>query len=281
MTEKIGAAIAKQDTGPGAMVKQYSGDFKMVLPEHIKPDTFVRLAQGVLRRDPKLAQAAQRNPGSFMAALLECARLGHDPGTPAFYLVPFGNEVQGVEGYRGIVDRIYRAGAVSAIKAELVYERDHYRFNPTTMNVPEFEPDDFAADRGDLIGAFAYAELKDGGTSRVVRINRTYIDKVKAESRGSNSSSSPWSKWFDQMVLKTVLRRLEAFVPSSTEYRREELRIAREVAAETAPQPSPVKPPVDVSGWAEVDDQGHVVDAELVDRSDEQTEIEAELNGGN
>lgn len=200
--ETVTNAVARRDTGPGAMIKQYSDDFQMVLPEHVKPATFVRLAQGVLRRDAKLAQLAQRNPASLMAALLECARLGHDPGTTAFWLVPYGSEIQGIEGYTGIIERIFRAGAVSSVKAELVYAKDHYRFNPTTMAVPDFQPDDFADDRGELIGAFAYAELKDGGTSRVVRINRKYIDKVKAESKGSNSPSSPWTKWFDQMVLK-------------------------------------------------------------------------------
>lgn len=279
--ETVTNAVARRDTGPGAMIKQYSDDFQMVLPEHVKPATFVRLAQGVLRRDAKLAQIAQRNPASLMAALLECARLGHDPGTTAFWLVPYGSEIQGIEGYTGIIERIFRAGAVSSVKAELVYAKDHYRFNPTTMAVPDFQPDDFADDRGELIGAFAYAELKDGGTSRVVRINRKYIDKVKAESRGSNSSSSPWTKWFDQMVLKTVLRRLEPFVPTSTEFRREELRAVQAVAAEAGqPTQRPAAPPrqdrepVNVTHFQEVGDEP--IDAEVIDRSDELIDIENE-----
>lgn len=265
MTETVSNAVAKRDTGPGAMIKQYSGDFGMVLPEHIKPDTFVRLAQGILRRDQKLAKIAQQNPGSLMGALLECARLGHDPGTDSFYFVPFGNEIQGIEGYRGVVERIFRAGAVSNVKAEIVHAKDHYRFNPTTMQVPEFETDDFADDRGPIIGAFAYAEMKDGTVSRVVRINRKYIDKVKAESKGSSAPSHPWSKWEEQMVLKTVLKRLEPFVPTSTEFRREELRAARDVANEpaapVAAQPAP-RPPVDVSHLPEAPP---VFDAELVE----------------
>jgi recombination protein RecT len=261
-------AVATRDNGPGALIKKYSSDFQMVLPEHLKPATFVRLAQGVLRRDANLARVAQKNPASLMAALLECARLGHEPGTDSFYLVPFGNEIQGIEGYRGVVERIFRAGAVSSVKAELVYEKDHYRFNPTQMQVPEFEPDDFATDRGALIGAFAYAEMKDGSVSRVVRINRTYIEKVRAQSRGSNSASSPWKQWYDQMVLKTVLRRLEPFVPTSTEFRREELRSAQHVAAEQRPAAAPrgaQTQPVDVSHLPEINDDDDVVDAEVVD----------------
>jgi recombination protein RecT len=267
MTETVTGAVAKRDNGPGALIKKYSSDFQMVLPEHLKPATFVRLAQGVLRRDQNLARVAQQNPASLMAALLECARLGHEPGTEAFYLVPFGREIQGIEGYRGVIERIFRAGAVSSVKAELVYEGDHYRFNPTTMQVPEFEPDDFAEDRGSLIGAFAYAEMKDGSVSRVVRINRTYIKKVRAQSKGSNASSSPWNQWYDQMVLKTVLRRLEPFVPTSTEYRREELRAVQQVAAEqqapAAQRPAQPQQPVDVSHLPEVSED--ILDGEVID----------------
>ena len=286
MAETITKALEKRDNGPGALISRYSADFQMVLPEHIKPATFVRLAQGLLRRDPNLAKVAQRNPGSLLAALLECARLGHEPGTESFYLVPFGNEIQGIEGYRGIIERMYRAGAVASVKAELVYEKDYYRFNPTSMQVPEFEPNDFADDRGELIGAFAYAEMKDGSISKVVRINRRYIEKVKAESKGSNSPHHPWNKWYEQMVMKTVLRRLEPFVPTSTEYRREELRAAQQVAAEQAAQQEqkekmrsstqlPETPIYDVTGFPEAD----AVDAEVVDDQSTPAGEQAALDG--
>jgi recombination protein RecT len=42
------------------MVEAYRNDLAMVMPSHVKPDTFVRLAVGVLRRDKNLAVRPRR-----------------------------------------------------------------------------------------------------------------------------------------------------------------------------------------------------------------------------
>ncbi|MGW1135685.1 recombinase RecT [Streptomyces griseoluteus] len=232
---QISNAIEKRDQGPEAIVRQHKDDLTLVLPSHVKGETWMRLAYGALRSNKQLMQTAARNPGSLMNALQECARLGHEPGTESYYLVPFGNEVQGIEGYRGVVERIYRAGAVKAVKAEVVHANDHFDYSPD-MDRPIHKPDYFG-DRGPIIGAYAYGVFQDGSTSKVVIIDRAYIDKVRKESKGSNSPTSPWVKWEDQMVLKTVAKRLEPWVPSSTEWRKEQLRAAQEVAAERTDSP--------------------------------------------
>lgn len=235
MTEPSTAVAKRGDTGPGALVKEYSADFAMVLPSQLNDATFVRLAQGVLRRDAKLAAIAKRNPGSLMQALLECARLGHEPGTSSFWLVPIGDEIEGWEGYRGVIERMFRAGAVVAVKAEIVKEKDVFNYEPS-MARPDHRPDWFG-DRGRTIGAYAYAELISGATSRVVVINREYIDKVKAMSKGSDKPASPWKKWEDQMILKTALHRLEPFVPTSAEDKRGPVLAKATVNPPTQPLP--------------------------------------------
>lgn len=231
----IGAALAQRDAGPEALVHQHRDDLTLVLPSHIKGETWMRLATGALRRDENLRRVASRNPGSLMNALLECARLGHEPGTEAYYLVPFGSEVQGVEGYRGVIERIYRAGAVKAVKAEVVYANDHFEYSPD-MDRPIHKPDYFA-DRGPIVGAYAYGVFQDGSTSKVVVINRAYIDKVKKESRGSNSATSPWVKWEEGMVLKTVARRLEPWVPTAVEWHKAPAGASAELAAPIVEEP--------------------------------------------
>lgn len=241
---QISNAIATRDNGPEAIVRQHKDDLTLVLPSHVKGETWMRLAYGALRSNEQLLKVATRNPGSLMNALQECARLGHEPASKSFYLVPYGSEVQGIEGYRGVVERIYRAGAVKVVHAEVVYENDEFVWEPGTVDrhpdgprwegpqsVP-FHKADWFADRGEVKGAFSYGIFQDGTPSRVVIINRTYIDKVRAESKGSNNPTSPWVKWFDQMVLKTVAHRLEPWVPTSTEWRKEQLRAGFEVAAE-------------------------------------------------
>ncbi|MFI6117437.1 recombinase RecT [Kitasatospora sp. NPDC051164] len=244
MTETIASALERRDNGPSALVEQYRGDFTMVLPSHIKPETWVRLAQGVLRRDRNLQQVAARNPGSFMAALLECARLGHEPGTPSFYLVPFGSEVQGIEGYRGKIDRIYRAGAVASITAEVVYERDEYHFKPGPNSVPDHTPWD-GEDPGPLVRVYAYAQMKDGSLSRVVRLNRSQVERHMRESRGWDKPSSPWKRWPESMWLKTALHELEKWVPSSTERQTVEVTAAPETSRRSVPAEPYDEGPID------------------------------------
>lgn len=263
--ETVTSAVAKRDNGPGAMIEQYRSDFTTVLPSHINAPTWVRLAQGVLRRDKNLARLAQQNPGSLMQALLECARLGHEPGTESFYLIPMGNEIEGWEGYRGVIERMYRAGAVANVKAEVVRANDKFHYQPS-MTRPEHEVDWFS-DRGDILGAYAYAEMTDGTTSKVIVINQQYLAKVRAMSRGSDKATSPWNKWEEAMTLKTAIHRLEPFVPTSSEYLKERLRAVAEVGAETPkilPAPTPTQP-VDPGA---TDDTDEVVEAELIDEPD-------------
>lgn len=241
MSSPVTQAVAQRDNGPQAMIAQYRGDLAQVLPAHVKPDTFVRLAQGIIRRDPNLARVAASNPGSFMAALLECARLGHEPGTPQYSLVCYGNEVTGIEGFTGKVERMYRAGAVSSVKAEVVREHDGFRYKPSTMDRPDHDIDWALEDRGPLRLVYAYAEMKDGSTSRVVVMNRAKVMEHKAVAKGTNRPDSPWNKWEESMWLKTAAHELEKWVPTSSEFLRDQARAAGEMLR-TATAPAPAGP---------------------------------------
>lgn len=248
---------------PTQMVQGYSHEFALVLPSHIKAETWTRLAVGALRRDSKLAEAAGNDPGALMAALLDAARKGLEPGTEQYYLVPRRIKgvlkVQGIEGYQGIIERIYRAGAVSSVIVEAVRKGDHFTYTPGRDERPVHEVDWFGGDRGDIVGAYAYARMRDGATSKVVVLNLTQINDARAKSDGADSPYSPWRTNYEAMVLKTAARRLEKWVPTSAEYIREQLRAVRDVAAED-PQPRPIPTeagPVD-------SDTGEILEAEVL-----------------
>lgn len=259
------AAVEQSKQGPGALVKQYESDIALVLPSHVKPEQFVRIAQGVLRRDRNLANIAQKNIGSFMTAVLDCARLGLEPGD-TYHFVAYGNAITGIRDYKGEIELIYRAGAVASVKAELVYANDQFAWDPGTMERPEHHADWFA-DRGDLIGAYAYGVMKDGSTSRVILMNRTEIEKHRAVSKSSKSSSSPWVKWEGSMWLKTVIHELYKWVPKSPEFRMEQ---DRGMAALELVDPSLSTPARDYSDGPDIpeaitDPDDVEVEAELVD----------------
>lgn len=254
----VGAAVAKRDTSPAAMLETYRGDFAQVLPSHLRAETFVRLAQGVLRRNRKLAQVAGSNPASLMHALLDCARLGHEPDTEAFYLVPFGNEIVGIEGYRGEIERIYRAGGVSSVIAEVVREKDGFDYIPGCDERPRHTVNWRLADRGDLQLVYAYASMVGGATSKVVVLNRSDVERHRKESRGWEKPDSPWQRWPESMWLKTAVHQLEKWVPTSSEFRAEQVRAA--VAVENARASQPERAELTVDGVT-----GEVLVAESVD----------------
>lgn len=205
-------------------------DLAMAAASHLKPSTIVRVAQGALRKDPKLMAAAIANPQSLIHCLLDAARLGHEAGTDQYWLIPFGQEVTGIEGYKGIIERMYRAGGVSSVHAEIVRQRDAYR-SMGSRTPPVHEYDEFAdpEERGALRGVYAYAVMSDGSFSQVMRMGRAEVMKHRAMSRGSDRSDSPWQKWEEPMWKKVPLSGLEPYVPTSSEW-----LMARAQAAATA-----------------------------------------------
>lgn len=243
-------AVAERDEGPGALIKRYESDFATVLPSHIKAETWVRLAQGALRRNPTLEQAARANPGSLLAVLLDAARLGLEPGTEQYYLVPYKDKgkliVQGVPGYQGEIELMYRAGAVSSVVVEVVREGDTFTYVPGRDERPLHEVDWFGGNRGPLLGVYAYAVMTDGATSKVVVLSKAevYEARGKSASYRFKPESSPWTTDEAAMWLKTGAHRLRKWVPTSAEYRRELARasaeaqnIANSANASTGPAP--------------------------------------------
>lgn len=244
-TETVASALAKREkdkpAAAGTMVKQYRDDFAMVLPTHVKPATWVRLAQGALKKGKKadgdpygrteLEVAACNNPSAFLAALLEAARLGLEPGTEQYYLTPRkikGRlEILGIVGYQGYVELMYNAGAVTSVVAEVVYTNDIFRFRPGTDDIPHHEIDWDSDNRGELRLVYAFARMEDGVTSKVIVLNKTAIAQIQEVSPSSGYAGSPWQMWPAQMWLKSAVRQLQKWVPTSAELRRRKVMTER------------------------------------------------------
>lgn len=250
-TSSVSNAVANRDNSPAGLIKQYTPDFASMLPSHIKPDQWARIAIGALRRDPKLAQAAANDTGQFLSQLGNAARLGLEPGTEQFYLTVRKErgveKVLGIPGYQGLIELMYRAGAVASVVAEVVYSKDRFEYVPGRDERPQHTIDWDAEDRGSLRLAYAYAVMKDGATSKVVVLNKAGITRIKKSSTGSDSQYSPWVTNPESMWLKSAVRQLAKWVPTSAEYRKEQLRAAQEVLAERAADQSSVESRISVA----------------------------------
>lgn len=265
-------------------MKAYKGELVSTLPSHLqeKGAGWMSSALASIRRNPQLLQAAAESPHTLINALSEAAQKGLQPGTEEYYLTPRKNkgknEILGITGYQGEIELMYRAGAVSSVIVETVHANDRFDYVPGRDSKPIHEID-WMGERGELKLSYAYAIMKDGAVSKVVIVNEDRIKRAKSSSQGSDSKFSPWMNDPVAMWMKTAAHDLAKWVPTSSEYVREQLRAVRDVAAEeptstpapaqeaqTAPQPTDAEPfPNDPDEYIE----GELVDSDGVIQSQE------------
>lgn len=244
----VSSAVARREAGPINVMWDRKTHFAAVLPDHLDVKGFLGTAAGTLYSDDDLMKAAERNPDSLIVTLMRCASLGHRPGTDEFYLHIRKGKVSGTEGYRGVIERMYRSGAVKNVIVREVCAKDQFRYVEGVDDKPAHSfggqgatgADFFGAegfrDRGPMVGVYAYAVLMTGAVSRVVVLNRADVMAARESSDARDSSYSPWNRLDAgkdhpeftgrSMWWKTAAKRLEPWVPTSAEYRREQLRAA-------------------------------------------------------
>lgn len=242
-------AVAAKAQHPAVLIqKQYAARLAAMVPTHVNGEAWVRQLAGLLR-DEKLAEAASSDFDSFLNAAERAANLGLRPGTEEFYMRPIkikGKlQVQGITGYQGLVDLMYRTGAVGSVVVETVRQSDIFSYVPGRMDRPIHEIDWDAEDRGPLRLVYAYAVMATGAVSKVVVLPKVKIEKEhRAKSDGylnRDGTVNQYSPWFtneESMWLKTGARQLAKWVPTSTEY------IAQRAQAEAIGQRAAATQPV-------------------------------------
>jgi recombinational DNA repair protein RecT len=131
--------------------------------------------------------------------------------------VPYGSgraadyEASLIVGYKGFVELFYRAGA-KAVQWFLIREGDTFRIGSDARIGKTYEweqADPNSTQR--VTGAVAQVVTPNGG------VVWEYLSRADIEKRATNTPF--WKRWWDEMALKTVLRRLVATAPLSTELR--------------------------------------------------------------
>lgn len=236
-------AIAKTQTDPlRQAVDKMAPEFRAALPAHVPVEKFIRVAMTAINSDPGLQQADRR---SLFSAVTKLAQDGLLPDGREAALVIFNTKdrdsggwvkkVQAMPMVAGLLKMMRQSGEVAWIDAHVVRAGDHFQYRPGIDETPIFEPDWFG-ERGDVIGAYAIARLKSGEIVPPEIMNRQQIEAVRAVSRSKDKG--PWVDWFDQMALKTVLRRYMKRLPTSTDVL--DAFDRDETMAVTVDQPAPV-----------------------------------------
>jgi len=207
------------------LLQKKQGEIAKMLPRHLNPERLLKVAQIAATTTPALLEC---EIPSLVGAIGQCAQMGLEPNTVLghAYLVPFNTKrkrgnveewvksVQVIIGYKGLIDLARRSGQIVSISAHEVCERDHfelvYGLDEKLNHTPAM------GDRGDIIGFYSVAKLKDGGNAFEF-MSLHQIQEIMAATQ-SKGKYGPWKDHFVEMGRKTVIRRLAKYLPLSIEF---------------------------------------------------------------
>lgn len=197
--------------------------FKSVLPSHITPEQFQRVAVTAVQNDPALLQADQQ---SFMSSLQKAAQDGLLPDGREGALVIYNTntakpnqpanwiqQVQWMPMIGGILKKIRQSGQVKFITARVVYENDDFDFwidetGEHMLHRPA------RRDRGKVVDVYAMAITNDDALYIEV-LTVEDVEKIRNSAKSANSPA--WRNWWNGMAEAKTLRKLSKRLPLSSE----------------------------------------------------------------
>ncbi len=226
------APAQKRQDPIGNLMEKLKPQMAVALPSTMNPERVARIALTELRTNPKLAEAAQSNPASFMGAMLKASALGMEVGNGLghAYLLPFdkrskqggqwvtvATETQLIIGYRGMIELARRSGQIESLYAVEVYNGEKFTVSMGLTQDIIHERDfsgmvDMRPEN--VIAVYAVAKLK-GGMVQFDVMTRVQVEAIR--SRSKSKDNGPWVTDWVEMAKKTVLRRLFKMLPVSVE----------------------------------------------------------------
>ena len=224
------------------MVAKRREQLEALLSGQMDIERFTTVALQAVQNTPRLLQCT---PLSIFAAIREAAIWGVELGPMGdATLVPYADQAQLSVEYRGLRKLALRDGTVAICDADLVYENDDFELelgeHPRLRHRPAL------ADRGNPKLAYAFARFANGQIT-VIWMDLAQLMKRRDQSRSwryaeeNGKNDSMWHRWPDEMMKKTVLRRLIMERLPLTPVVREALTRDLEADVER-PEPKPMPP---------------------------------------
>ncbi len=220
-TQALRTATTDEPKNPVAafrgFLEKQKAQIAAALPKHVSPDRMIRLACTEFAKNPTLQKCT---PVSVFGAIIQSSQLGLEIGVLGqAYLVPYRNnknntyEAQFIPGYKGLISLARRSGEVSSIETHIVYEADHFELELGVDSKIVHRPN-LDGERGKPRLVYGVAKFKDGG-HHLEWMAITEVNKIRARSKASNNG--PWVTDYEQMVRKTLIRRMSNYLPMSIE----------------------------------------------------------------
>lgn len=199
-------------------------EFRAVLPDHISPPAFTRVAQTAIQNSPAIQECT---PKSIIAACTKLAEIGLQPDGVDAAIIPYDVKVkyrdnEGVERERwekqakampmvaGIRDLVRRSGQVKNWKVRVVRAADYFEHldgdEERIVHRPSYD------DESPITHVYSIAYLESGELSRHV-ITVAHVEKIRKRSR--NGNTGPWINDYPEMAQKTCLRQHSKSLPKA------------------------------------------------------------------
>ena len=211
-----------------------------VVGKHMSPERMCRLMVNAVHKTPALLQC---DPKTVLGAFMTSAALGLEPNTPQglAYLIPYkrrakkGNQWVDVYdcqfqiGYKGLITLAGRAGI--QIQAGAVHKGDLFDYMVGSDSFLRYRIN-LDAERGELIGAFAYSKTDVGEMATVLPLSELHKIRSRSETfnaleRNLQSATSPadrdkaakkladtpWVMWEDDMAIKSAIKKHAKLLP--------------------------------------------------------------------
>ncbi|MHB1696553.1 MAG: recombinase RecT [bacterium] len=205
------------------LLEKSKNEIAKALPKSITPERVARIALTTLRKNPSLLEC---DPNSFLGAVMQSSQLGFelDDNLGLAYLVPFKNkktgkkEAQLIIGYRGLIELARRSGKLKSISARIVYENEPFSIEYGLLENLTHTPLSPSKRGTNIKGVYAVAAMNDG--AKVFEfLWADELDEIKksATAKAWDVKSSPWTTHEEEMMKKTVIRKMMKYLSLSPE----------------------------------------------------------------
>lgn len=192
------------------LVTKKQDQLAMLLAGGVDTERFITVALAAVQGQQKLLECT---PISIFTAIREAATYGLELGPLGdASLVPYDGEATLSVEYRGYRKLAMRDGTVRVIAADVVYENDAFRI-VSGSEQPGIYHEPALKERGNIIGAYAWARLANGELV-YVWMTEAELYKRRDVSRSWRTAlkygrtDSIWHLWPVEMMRKTVIKRL-------------------------------------------------------------------------
>lgn len=181
---------------------------------------FISAVVSAVNNNPQLQECT--NQSILSAALLgETLKLSPSPQLGQYYMVPFKDKDKGITvaqfqlGYKGYIQLAIRSGQYKKLNVLAIKEGELVKYDPLNEEIEvKLIEDEEARESAKTIGYYAMFEYTNGfrktiyWSKKKMEAHALKYSQGYAADKRKNTSYTFWSKDFDGMAYKTMLRQL-------------------------------------------------------------------------